>query len=133
MPVLYFSPLQAMNWYGSPDQYTDPVEIEFYKLIPTTWSETIYLKGELGKYVSIARRNGENWFLGNIAGTAAWKDAIRLSFLKSGVTYNTTIYADNGRGGIIKQVTAVKRNDILPIDIKPSEGTAVYFEPVKNP
>ena len=133
MPVLYFSPLQAMVWYGLPAQYTDTVEIEFYKLIPTTWNETIYLKGDLGNYVSIARRNGEKWFLGNIAGNTAWNDEIRLSFLKPGITYNAFIYIDNGKAGVEKNVIVVKRNDILPIDLDPAEGSAVYLEPIKKP
>lgn len=132
LPVIYFSPLQAMLWYGEPQHYNNDTEIEFYKLVPTVWNESKYLKGEIGKYVSVARRSGDCWFVGNIAGAELWKDTLSLSFLKKGTTYRVTIYEDDLQGSISKKTILVKRDDSLPLNIQPAQGSAMYFLPVKG-
>lgn len=132
MSVISYSPLQAMLWYGQPHQYTNETEIEFYKLVPTTWNESLYLQGDLGKYVSIARRSGNKWYIGNIAGAHDWMGKLKLSFLRNGISYRAYIYSDDGKGGIRKETIELKKNAVIPIDISKSGGMAVYIEPVSR-
>ncbi len=40
--------------------------IDFMKNVPTTWDETMYIDGYPGKYVVLARRSGQKWFLAAI-------------------------------------------------------------------
>lgn len=38
-------------------------EIDFMKQVPT-WDETVFVDGYPGKYVAIARRQGNKWYVG---------------------------------------------------------------------
>ena len=44
--------------------------------VPTTWDETQYIAGYPGKYVVLARRSGDKWY---IAGINAEKEPIELT------------------------------------------------------
>ena len=44
-------------------------ELDFLKMLPTTWEETRYLDGYPGRYVVMARRHGDNWYVAGLNGT----------------------------------------------------------------
>ena len=39
------------------------------KQVPTTWDETVFIDGYPGKYVVMARRNGDKWYLAAVNAT----------------------------------------------------------------
>lgn len=127
LTVVYFSPLQAIFWYGKPNEYTNEGEIEFFKYVPTVWNESHYLAGDIGKNISVARRNGNTWFMGNATGLADWNSKISLNFLKKGKVYTATVYEDNGAGSIVKRVVPVKKGDSWPLQLKAKGGQAVII------
>ena len=51
-------------------------ELDFLKAIPTTWDETRYVDGYPGKYVVLARRHGDQWY---VAGLNALKEPLPLT------------------------------------------------------
>ncbi|BAV06998.1 alpha-glucosidase [Filimonas lacunae] len=128
LTVVYFSPLQAIFWYGKPKEYTNDKEIAFFTKVPTVWNESHYLKGEPGKYISVARRHGNTWFIGNAAGLNDWKDTLTLNFLQPGKNYTATAYEDDGNGSISIRTFAVKKGDILPVSIAAKGGQAIIIE-----
>lgn len=130
LTVVYFSPLQSIFWYGNPKDYTNEDEIEFFKYVPTVWDESHYLAGEIGQYVSVARRKGTTWFMGNIAGLSDWKQDIKLDFLTKGKTYNITIYEDDGLKSIRKRTLTVKKDDLLNVELKARGGQALIIRQV---
>lgn len=130
LTVVYFSPLQAIFWYGNPNDYINEDEIEFFKLVPTVWNESYYLVGDIGKNISVARRNGNTWFMGNSAGSEDWEKAIRLDFLTKKTIYLATIYEDDQNGGIKKSTLKVKKGDTFTISLKAKGGQAIMMEPV---
>jgi alpha-glucosidase len=117
-------------WYGRPENYTNEQQIEFFKYVPTVWDESHYLAGQIGKYISVARRKGKTWFMGNAAGMQDWNDNIKLYFLSPNTTYKAVIYADGSKGGIIKKIIEVRKGDKLPIHIKAKGGEAVIMTPL---
>lgn len=129
LSVIFFSPLQAIFWYGKPEDYTNEKEIEFFKYVPTVWDESHYLKGEIGKYISVARRSGDIWFVGNAAGMNNWGDTIKLDFLNPGKRYTVAVYEDDGEGGIHKSMREVKKGDTFPIAVKAAGGQALIIKP----
>jgi len=129
LTVVYFSPIQAIFWYGNPNDYTNEDEIEFFKLVPTVWNESHYLDGDIGKNISVARRNGDKWYIGNAAGFEDWHTSVDLNFLKKRTTYMVTIFEDDDNGGIRKRILKVRRGDTFVIDIKSKGGQAVLLEP----
>jgi alpha-glucosidase len=132
LTVINFSPLQAIFWYGKPKEYTNEKEIEFFKLVPTVWNESHYLAGEPGKYIAVARRHGNTWFIGNAVGLEDWTTVLRLDFLQAGITYNVTAYEDDGNGSIQERNFPVKKNDALPVNIKAKGGQAMMIQPIRN-
>jgi alpha-glucosidase len=129
--VVYFSPLQALFWYGKPNDYINEEELEFFTYVPTVWHESHYLAGDIGKNISVARRKGDTWFVGNATGLEPWQTAIPLNFLAKGKTYRAIFYEDDGNESVRKRVTQVKRGDVLPVSLAAKAGNAVILEPVK--
>lgn len=128
LTVVYFSPLQAIFWYGRPLDYTNDAEIEFFKYVPTVWNETHYLAGEIGRNISVARRAGTTWFVGNAAGLQDWQGRVKLDFLKKGSRYLATVYEDDGQGSIAKRTMTVKKGDVFTFAIKAKGGQAILIE-----
>ncbi len=44
-------------------------ELDFLRQLPTSWDETRYLDGYPGKYVIMARRHGNDWYVAGLNGT----------------------------------------------------------------
>lgn len=64
--ILFQTPVQ--NFGITPNNLTDMPShvIDFMKDIPTTWDQTVFLDGYPGKYVVLARRHGEQWYVAAI-------------------------------------------------------------------
>jgi len=63
MYLIYDSPLQY--FIGNPSQgYMEPKMMKFIGNIPTTWDETIVLKGKPGEYIITARLKDGIWYIG---------------------------------------------------------------------
>lgn len=131
LTVVYFSPLQSIYWYGKPKDYTNEEEIEFFNEVPTVWNESHYLAGDIGKNISVARRKGDTWYLGNVAGFDNWQGTICFDFLKAAQNYATTIYEDDGTGSIQKRIVTLKKGDNLPFNIKAKGGQAMILRPIR--
>jgi hypothetical protein len=67
---------------------------QFLKDVPTAWDDTKFLAGLPGKYVVLARRKGDQWFIGCLSGEdREQKLDLDLSFLGSG-RYEAIIITD---------------------------------------
>ncbi|HEU4507553.1 MAG TPA: glycoside hydrolase family 97 protein [Pyrinomonadaceae bacterium] len=83
MYVVYEAPLQMLA--DSPSHYLrEPEVMEFLKPVPTVWDETRVLAAELGEYVSIARRKGNEWYIGAMTDWTSRTLEIDFSFLPAG-------------------------------------------------
>ncbi|HVZ26939.1 MAG TPA: glycoside hydrolase family 97 catalytic domain-containing protein [Sediminibacterium sp.] len=132
LSVVFYSPLQSMFWYGRPAYYTDTVATEFFKYVPTVWSKTVHLKGEISRYMVVARKNGQNWYMGTVCGPRAIQTGMDLSFLDKDKYYSATIYTDNGSGGIRKTVQRVSSQTHWDLQVQAACGEAVIFRPVRE-
>jgi len=128
LTVIFFSPLQSMLWYGRPAYYQKPEEIEFFKYVPTTWDQTIHLKGEIGQYIIVGRKKGNKWFLGTAVNDQELQTEVALDFLDKGKQYQASIYEDDGKGGIKKTMRTVDHNTKLIQKISPKGGEAIMIE-----
>ena len=66
---------------------------DIMKRLPTVWDESRLLEGDILKYATIARRNGEDWWVAGI-NTAERTCKLDLDFLEEGKTYTAYIYRD---------------------------------------
>jgi alpha-glucosidase len=127
LTVVYFSPLQSIFWYGKPNDYTDEGEIEFFTDVPTVWNESCYLAGDIGRCVSVARRSGDTWYIGNAAGPDGWEGSIRMDFLSPGRVYEATIYEDDGKQGLVKRIIKIKKGEVFAFHIAAAGGQAMIL------
>jgi len=92
--VVIYSPVQMAadlieNYEGNP-------ALQFVTDVGVDWQQTEVLNGEIGDFVTIARkeRNSENWFVGGITDENSRAIEIDFSFLNDEDVYSATIYED---------------------------------------
>lgn len=135
MAVVSFSPLQWIYWYDSPGEYNDEPEVEFFRHVPTVWDETKVTNGEIGKFASIARRSGDNWFIGTINSSEPRQLKIPLDFLDEDKKYTASIYSDDETAQTKTKVGIVRREvdsyTVLEVPLIAAGGQAVWIKPVQ--
>lgn len=81
--VIFDSPLNMLC--DSPSNYMREQEcLEYIAQIPTVWDETRGLCGEVGKYIAMARRSGDVWYIGGLTDWSSRSIQIDLGFLPEG-------------------------------------------------
>jgi alpha-glucosidase len=134
LAVIYYSPLQTLYWYDKPERSHDEPELAFWDRIPTTWDETRVLDGAPGRDVTIARRKGDEWFVGSITNNDARRIPLRFDFLPKGKRYEATIYADDPAAQTATHVgirtRTVDASTVLQLDLPASGGQALWLRPL---
>ena len=132
LSVVYYSPLQYLYWYDNPKHYRGEKEIEFFDAVPTVWDETKVLNGEIGEFITVARRSGDEWFIGAITNNESRTIHIPCSFLKKGVTYDATFYYDNEESNSRTKVgidtLIIDNSKIMHFDLLGRGGVAIHIK-----
>ncbi|PTN10113.1 glycoside hydrolase family 97 protein [Mangrovibacterium marinum] len=132
LSVVYYSPLQFLYWYDKPSFYKGEKEIAFFDAVKTVWDDTKVLNGEVGKYITVARRSGDEWFVGAITNNDARTIEIPLTFLEADKKYKATIYSDDdqlkSRTKVNIQIEEVSASKKLTFDLKGSGGVAIQIK-----
>jgi len=133
--VVLYSPIQMAadlieNYEGNMAPF------QFIKDVPADWQETKVLNGEIGDFVTIARkdRKSENWYLGAITDEQGRSLDVPLGFLTPGRKYRAQIYRDgpnahyrtNGKDIVIEE-RSVTSADTLTLRLAPGGGQAIRF------
>jgi len=145
--VCIFSPLQFIYWYdkaspklnkddglwGTTNYIGDEPEIEFFDNVPTVWDETKVLHAKIGEYGVIARRKGDEWFIGGINGDDERILEINFNFLESGKKYSAKIYSDdpsvNTRTHVRIDTKDFDNKSIYSASLKANNGIAIHLKP----
>lgn len=145
--VCIFSPLQFLYWYdkaapslkkddgqwGATNYIGNEPELEFFDNIPTVWDETLVLHAKIGEYGVIARKKGDEWFIGGINGANATLLDLNFSFLDPDKEYSAKIYSDdpsvNTRTHVRIDSMNVKNSTINQVNLKPDNGIAIHLKP----
>ena len=133
--VVIYSPIQMAA--DLPENYVKfPKPFQFIKDVPVDWDETRMLNGEVGDYVTFARkdRNSDDWYLGSITDEQPRTLTVPLSFLDEGRRYTATIYRDGADAGfegnpasIEIETRVVSSADTLAVKLAPGGGQAIRF------
>ncbi|MCF8368514.1 MAG: glycoside hydrolase family 97 protein [Bacteroidales bacterium] len=92
MYVVYESPLQMLC--DNPSNYLrEPECMDFLSAVPTVWDSTVVLKAKIGEVIALARKKGEEWYIGAMTNWQPTELEIDLSFLSEG-EYNADIWQD---------------------------------------
>jgi hypothetical protein len=89
---VYLSGLQMMA--DIPEHYEGQPELEFLERVPTTWDDTKVLNGQIGDYITVARRSGQDWFVGSMTDEQGDTLSIPLRFLERRKLYVANVYGD---------------------------------------
>jgi alpha-glucosidase len=129
--VVYLSPFEMVS--DSPEAYQGQKELKFLSAVPATWDETRVIAGKVGEYIAVARRKGDEWFIGSIAGREGVELDLPLEFLGAG-QYTAEIYADapdadqHPMNTVVRE-EKVNRSGRLHMKMAPGGGQAVRVRP----
>lgn len=134
--VVLYSPVVMVA--DTPEQYARyPGPLKFIRDVPTDWSDTRVLNGEVGDYATFARKakGSDDWYLGAIGDEQPRSSQVTLDFLDAGKTYTAEIYRDgpgadyrtDARHSITIETRQVKKGDTLTIALAAGGGEAIRF------
>ena len=147
--VCLYSPWQFLYWYdrpatspskeggagGSSNLIGDEPELEFFDRVPTVWDETKVLHGQIGQYAAIARRSGEDWFIGCMNSGRPRTLAIPLDFLAKGRQYTAHLYCDDAtvptRTCVRIDRVPVDADTVLEANLSTQGGQAIRITPAR--
>ena len=103
--VAFQNPIQ--NFALAPNNLTDvpAFEIDFMKGIPTVWDEVKFIDGYPGRYVVLARRHGQDWY---VAALNAGKETLKLTVDLPMLAGSPVAYYHDGKDGKTPQVEETK-------------------------
>lgn len=121
--VLFQNPVQ--NFALAPNNLKDvpAVCMDFMKQVPTTWDETRFVDGYPGKYVVLARRQGDTWYL---AAVNAGKEPLKLKLdLEMFAGKTVALYKDDKKGEPELTSLKVKENGKVQLEIRSQGGVVL--------
>lgn len=132
--LVFYSPLQTLFWYDKPSFYHGEPEIEWFEHLQTEFDESKVLDGAPGKNITMARRKGQEWFLGLMTNNGGSEEEVSLSFLDEKSMYLACIYTDGGeevktRTQVRCSYRLVDAGMTMKFKLKPSGGAAIRLVP----
>ena len=119
-----------------PDAYIGQPGWEFLQQVPLTWDETKVINAKVSEYVTIARRKGDDWYIGTISNNTAHSIKTPLSFLPAG-DYNAEIYSDapdtdKAADHLVKEMQKVNNQTVINTNLAGGGGQVVRLVKVKE-
>ena len=134
MYVLFESPFNMLC--DSPSNYEkEPVCTEFIAAIPTVWDQTVALDGKIGEFATLARRSGDEWYVGGLNNWKGREVEVDLSFLPEG-TYQISSFVDGFNANTIAQDFRVVKStgdnkQKIKVKMANGGGFAMKLTPIK--
>ena len=129
--VIFDSPLNMLC--DNPSNYKrEPECTAFIARIPTVWDETLGLDGKVGEYITMARRSGDEWYVGGLTNWDKRDITVDLSFLGEGFyeieLFKDGINADRAACDYKRVVMPVPEDRQLKVTLFPGGGFAGRIE-----
>ncbi len=112
------------HYASSPGVYRGNAALPYLNLMPSKWNESKIIEAKLSSYATVARRNGDNWFVSSVANQKRTTNA-SLSFLGKG-EYNMYLFVD-GENGLEMRESKVVAKDSIVLDLKQNQGFAAII------
>lgn len=123
--VIFEAPFNMLC--DAPSAYMDAPECTaFIAAVPTTWDETKALEGKVAEHIAMARKKGEDWYVGALTNWEAREMTLDLSFLGED-TYKAEIFkdginADQAAHDFIHETIDIPASKQLKISLAPGGG-----------
>ena len=121
--VLFQNPIQ--NFALAPNNLTDAPQIclDFMKQVPTTWDETRFIDGYPGRYIVLARRHGNTWY---IAAANATAEPLKLKLdLPMLAGQEVSLYSDDKKMQPQLKLQRIKADGSLQLTVQPQGGAVI--------
>ena len=121
-----------------PEEFQKKIDFfEFIARMPQEgWDETRILKSEMARYLSMARRAGEEWFVGSVVDEEGETLELALDFLEPDREYDVTYYEDAEDSHFERNKEAyrirtgiVGSGDVVPARMAPGGGHSMWIRP----
>ncbi|MBN2774263.1 MAG: glycoside hydrolase family 97 protein [Prolixibacteraceae bacterium] len=127
MYVVFESPLQMLADNPS-NYYREPECMEFLSPVPSVWDDTKVLASKVSDYIAVARRSGNNWYLGAMTDWTPRSMEIKLDFLEPG-NYTLQLWKDGTNAtkhaaDYKMETISVTNTSTIKIEMAPGGGWA---------
>lgn len=126
MYAVYESPLQMLA--DNPSNYLKDSSCTAYMAsFPTTWDTTVAIDGDIKEFVLVARKNGNNWYIGGLNNWNKRELVFKLDFLDKNANYKVRVFkdgvnADKFAEDYTLETAHWKQNDAVHITMQPGGG-----------
>lgn len=131
--VVFYSPLVMAA--DLPEHYDGHPAFEFIKNVPCDWDTTLVLNAAIGDYVTVARKNNKDWFLGAVTDENKRTLSVPLNFLPSNATFTAIQYADGDSADWKSNPTdykitstVVTNKNTFTLNLAAGGGAAIHFK-----
>jgi len=143
--ICIYSPWQFIYWYDRPEDspqkkggagnstrvLKEIPDLQFYDELPTVWEETKVLEGKIGKYTTIARKSGDNWFVGSLTDKPR-NVKVSFDFLDKRIEYAAIIFEDdeslNTQTNIVIKKMKISSKTNLDFYLSNKKGLAIIIK-----
>ncbi len=146
--IMLYSPWQFVYWYdrpeGSPHEkggagaatgiLMENEKLDFYDALPTVWDDTKVLDGEIGEYATVARKSGDNWFVGSMTAKQDQNVHISMDFLNKNGNYEAMmLYQDKDdlkNNSVQVEKIPVNQKSVLSRKLSRNSGLAIIIKKI---
>ena len=123
----------------APEEYNKKADLfEFIRVLPNTFDEVKIFNDVIGESITVARRAGDQWFIGSLTNREGRTLNIPLNFLDPGTKYDITLYEDakdtnfetNKEAYSIRKMQGDTKT-VIKAELAPGGGQAIWIRPAK--
>ncbi|TLX71269.1 glycoside hydrolase family 97 protein [Labilibacter sediminis] len=119
----------------SPEEYLKKDDLfDCIREMPAQFDDYKVLDAQLDEFISVARKSGNNWFVGSLTNRQSRQITINCSFLEEGKKYEATLYEDakdshylNNKESYFIRKLNIDSNSKLKIKLAQGGGHAIYI------
>lgn len=127
MPIVYEAGLMIYAEHGK--KLLEWPGKELIQDIPSAWDEIRYIEGMPATHIVIARRKGDDWYIGGMTDEARTVN-IQLSFLDKEKIYGALIFSDDTHTSMTRETKQIKVGDNLSFNLLGRGGFALRLSPM---
>ncbi|MCF6356939.1 MAG: glycoside hydrolase family 97 C-terminal domain-containing protein, partial [Draconibacterium sp.] len=124
----------------APEEYLKKEDLfDCIRQMPAHFDSYKVLNGEIGEFITVARKSGDEWFVGSLTNRDSRELYVNFDFLDDGKKYIATFYEDasdthflnNKEAYQVKKDIPVDSKSKLKINLAAGGGHSIWIRPIK--
>ena len=111
---------------------------EFIARLPMNWDDTRIINAEIGKFITTARRSGDEWYIASTCDENGATLPVACDFLDKGMVYEAILFEDapeshfrTNKDEYRVRKTEVRQGDVITARLAPGSGHCIWLKPLK--